>query len=126
MSSSFLPSTSAAAAFLLATCATILQLHHLHAYRIIIDNWQTPDDLDLENLSQHSRSGDVVRCHHQGVLDGSCGDPSKIAIVTQNLIDDEDGISCTNTFMEAVDCSIDEVELCYDLSTSHWYGGKSG
>ena len=92
-----------------------------HSYRIIVtDNSYLSGDDERSS----SRSQDVVvNCQRGDLFAGSCVDQTKVKVTTE-VIYNSDDISCTNTQLEATDCSTDEVELCYNLSTSHWYGGE--
>jgi len=109
-------------ASLLFILVTVFLLpRQVHSYRIIIDGESHFAGIDKRSSS---RSDDVVvNCQRNDLFGGSCVDQSKVKVTTDILVGSND-VSCTNIQLEAADCSTDEVELCYNMTTSHWYGGQ--
>ena len=62
----------------------------------------------------------------------SCSDSSspcfewnnKLRLKVEQLAIDATDINCTVVNWEALDCTLEVLEDCFDLTTSHWYGGS--
>ena len=80
-----------------------------------------PDD----DLNSAPNDDDVAACRLGDLVAGTCIDRSKVKVTSTTEVKGTNGINCTEMTLEAADCSVDEVELCYNLNVSgHWYGGN--